>query len=113
MTALTRTISAPGTSSTGSSIRSVIDGVDLRQRDHTALDAEQLQDLHVLEGLRARAFAGIDDEQEEIDPGRARHHRAHEALVAGDVDHRQPPPTRQLERRVAELDRDPARLFLG
>ena len=31
----------------------------------------------------------------------------------GHVDHRQPPPGRQLERRVAELDRDPARLLLG
>ena len=46
-------------------------------------------------------------------PGRAGDHRAHEALVAGHVDDRQPPPRRQLERREAELDRDPARLLLG
>ena len=31
----------------------------------------------------------------------------------GHVDDRQPPARRQLERRVAELDRDAARLLLG
>ena len=40
-------------------------------------------------------------------------HRAHEALVAGHVDHRQPAAGRQRQLRVAELDRDPARALLG
>ena len=48
----------------------------------------------------------------QVDPGRAGDHRAHEALVAGHVDDRQPPAGRQRERRVAELDRDAARLLL-
>ena len=77
------------------------------------VDAEQPKDLEVLVRLRARPLARVDDEQEQVDAGRARHHRAHEALVAGDVDHRQPAAARQVERRVAELDRDPPRLFLG
>ena len=63
--------------------------------------------------LRARALAGIDHEEEEVDPGRARDHRAHEALVARNVDHGEPAPVGELERRVAEVDRDPAPLLLG
>jgi len=78
-----------------------------------ALDAEQPQDREVLVRLRARALARVDHEQEEVDPARARDHRADEALVAGDVDHGEPPPVRERERRVAEVDRDPACLLLG
>ena len=63
--------------------------------------------------LRPRALAGVDDEQEEVDAGRAGDHRAHEALVAGDVDEREPAAVGQVERRVAEVDRDAARLLLG
>ena len=39
-------------------------------------------------------------------------HRPHEALVPGDVDHRQPPPVGEVEPRVAERDRDSPRLLL-
>ena len=49
----------------------------------------------------------------QVDARRARDHRAHEPLVARDVDHRQLPPARQRQRRVAELDRDPALALLG
>ena len=90
-----------------------VDRVDLRHRDDAALDPEQPQDREVLVRLRPRALAGVDDEQEEVDARRAGDHRPHEALVAGHVDDRQPPPVRKLERRVAELDRDPAPLLLG
>ena len=58
--------------------------------------------------LRPRALGGVDHEQEEVDPGRAGHHRAHEALVPRHVDEREPAAVGQLERRVAEVDRDPA-----
>ena len=63
--------------------------------------------------LRPGALGRVDHEQEEVDPGRAGDHVADEALVAGNVDHGQPPPVGQLERRVAEVDRDPALLLLG
>ncbi len=89
-----------------------VDGVGLRQRDDAALDPEQAQDREVLVRLRARALARVDHEQEEVDPGRAGDHRPHEPLVAGHVDERQLRPVRQLERRVAEVDRDAA-LLLG
>ena len=77
------------------------------------LDSEQAQDREVLVRLRARALTRIDHEQEEVDPGRAGDHRAHEALVARNVDHGEPAAVGELERRVAEVDRDPAPLLLG
>ena len=66
----------------------------------------------MLERLRPRSFGRVDHEQEEVDPGRTGDHRADEALVPGHVDQRQPAPVRQLERRVAEVDRDPTPLLL-
>jgi hypothetical protein len=92
--------------------RLLVDRVRLRHRDDPAPDVKQSQNREVLVCLGTRALAGVDDEQEEVDPGRARHHRPHEALVAGHVDDREPSPISELERRVAEVDRDPARLLL-
>ena len=89
-----------------------IDGVDLRDRDDAVLDPEQAHDRQVLVGLRPCAFGCVDDEQEEVDAGGAGHHVPDEALVARDVDHRDVPPARQLERRVAEVDGDAALLLL-
>ena len=66
----------------------------------------------MLARLRHHAVVGGDHQQEHVDPGRAGDHRAHEPLVPRHVHDRQPPARRQLERRVAELDRDPARLLL-
>jgi hypothetical protein len=65
--------------------------------------------------VRARTspLAGVDDEQEEVDPRGAGHHRADEALVPRHVDERQPPSVRQLEQGVAEVDRDAAPPLLG
>ena len=87
--------------------------VGLRHGDDAVLDPEQAQDRQVLVRLRPCALGRVDHEQEEVDPARAGDHVADEALVAGDVDHRQPPPAGQIERRVAEVDRDPALLLLG
>ena len=70
--------------------RLLVDRVRLRHRDDAALDAEQSQDREMLVRLRPRAFGRVDHEQEEVDPGRARDHRAHEPLVARDVDEREP-----------------------
>ena len=76
------------------------------------LDAEQPQDREVLVRLRPGALARVDDEQEDVDPGGAGDHRADEALVPGHVDERQHAAVADLERRVAELDRDAAPLLL-
>ena len=67
----------------------------------------------MLVGLRAGALGRVDDEEEEVDPRRAGDHGPHEPLVPGDVDERQHAAVRELERRVAEVDRDPARPLLG
>ena len=85
-----------------------VHGVGLGDRDHAPLDPEQPQDRKVLVRLRPCPLAGVDHEQEEVDPGRAGDHRAHEALVPGHVHERELRPVGQLERRVAERDRDPA-----
>ena len=77
-----------------------------------ALDPEQPQNREMLVRLRARALVGVDHEQEEIDAGCAGDHRAHEALVSGNVDNGELGSIRQLERRVAEVDRDAAFLLL-
>ena len=90
-----------------------VDGVHLRQRDDALLDPEQAQDLQVLVGLRLRPLPRVDDEQEEVDPRRARDHRPDEPLVPRHVDDREARPVRKLELRVAECDRDPAPLLLG
>ncbi len=67
----------------------------------------------MLVGLRAGALGRVDDEEEEVDARRPGDHRAHEPLVPGDVDERQRAPVRKLERRVPEVDRDPAGPLLG
>ena len=89
-----------------------VDRVDLRERDDAALDAEQAQDREVLVRLRPRALARIDDEEEQVDPGGTGDHRPHEALVPGNVDDGQAAPVGKLQRRVAEVDGDPAPLLL-
>ena len=93
--------------------RLLVDRVRLRDGDDAVLDAEQAQHREVLVRLRARTFLRVDHEQEEVDAGRAGDHRAHEPLVPGHVDEREAAAVGQLERRVAEVDRDPARLLLG
>jgi hypothetical protein len=89
-----------------------VDGICLRHGDDAVLDPEQADDGEVLVGLWPRAFAGIHREQKEVDAGGARHHVRNEAFVARHVDEREPAAVCQLERRVAEVDRDPARPFL-
>ena len=91
----------------------LVDGVGLRHRDDAVLDPEQADDREVLERLGTRALAGVDDEQEEVDPRRARDHVADEPLVPRNVDQREPTSVGQVERGVAEVDRDPAPLLLG
>ena len=63
--------------------------------------------------LWPRALGGVEHEKKEVDPRRSGNHRAYEALVPGDVDERERPSARQLERGVPQVDRDPSRLLLG
>ena len=74
-----------------------VDEVALGQRDHGRAHAEQLEDRDVLARLRHHAVVAGDDEQREVDAGRARDHGAHEALVPGHVDDRERAARRQRE----------------
>jgi hypothetical protein len=87
--------------------------VRLGDRDDARADPERGEHRRVLAGLRHHPVVGGDDHQEQVDARRPGHHRAHEALVAGDVDHRQLPAGAQPERGEAELDRDPPGVLLG
>ncbi len=77
------------------------------------LDPEQREDREVLVRLRPRALGGVDDEKEEVDPRCAGDHVADEALVSGHVDQREAAAVGEVERRIAEVDRDPALALLG
>ena len=92
--------------------RLLVDRVRLRHRDDALVDPEQPQHGEMLVCLRARSLLRVDDEQEEVDARRPGDHRPHEALVAGNVDQGHPAAVRELERRIAEVDRDPAALLL-
>src|SRR5262249_48640456 len=76
-----------------------------------APDAEQMQDVEMLLGLRHHAVVGGDGEEDEIHAVRAREHVADEALVAGHVDDAGALAV-GVEPGEAEVDRDAARLLL-
>ena len=65
----------------------------------------------MLSGLGHHRVIGRDDEQRQVEPGRAREHVADEPLVAWHVHQRQPMRA-EVEGRKPDIDRDPA-LFLG
>ena len=85
--------------------------VALRDRDHAAPDAQQLQHGQVLARLRHHRIVGRDDQQRRVDARRAGHHRVNESLMARNVDQREPQAA-VVEMRKPQLDRDPAALFL-
>ncbi len=62
------------------------DAIGLGDDDRTAPHAEQAEHGEVLARLRHHAVVGGDEQQREVDAGRAREHGAHQPLVAGHVD---------------------------
>ena len=85
--------------------------IALRERNDAAADPEQAENRDMFARLRHDAFVSGDDEEREIDAGRAGEHRAHERLVAGNVDDAGHTDVRQVERREPEVDRDAASLL--
>ena len=81
--------------------------VGLGDGDDPPRDSQRLQDPPVLLRLRHHPVVGGDAQQEQVDAGHPRDHRAHEALVTGDVDHGQRPAGRKVQPGVAERDGDP------
>ena len=86
--------------------------VGLGDHEDAAAGAEQMQDVEMLLGLRHHAVVGRHGEQHEIDAVGAGEHVADEALVAGDVDDAGAGAVGQCEVGEAEIDRNPALLFL-
>ena len=76
-------------------------------------DVQEFDDAQVLARLGHDAVVGGHHQQEEVDAGGARHHVLDEALVAGDVDHREVQPAGQGQLGVAQLDRDAPLLLLA
>ena len=74
-------------------------------------EPEQPEDLQVLAGLGHDRVVGRDDQHGQVEARRAGQHVADEPLVARHVDHRQA-VIADLQRREAQVDRDPA-LLLG
>ena len=85
--------------------------IGLGQRDHAALDAEQIDNRQVLARLRHHAVVGGDDQQHEIDAGGAGQHVVHEVLVARHVDEAEHRAVRRRQIGEAEIDGDAARLL--
>ena len=86
--------------------------VHLRQRHHAPLDPQQLGDGQVLPGLGHHALFRRDHQQQQVDAGRARHHGAHQTLVARHVHHPELCSVGQGEGGEAQLQGDAPALLL-
>src|SRR5712664_782050 len=89
----------------------VIHQITFGEDGDAAPHAEQLDDGEVLLGLGHDAFVGGDDEQRDIDAGRAGEHVLDEPFMAGDVHDTRLDAARQWEGRKTEIDRDAAPLL--
>ncbi len=92
-----------------------LDAVALRDRDDAAPDPEEIEDRQMLAGLGHDAVVGRHDEECPVHAGGARHHGAHQPLVARHVDEAERRPVRAVAVAVSEArsERDAARLLLG
>ncbi len=91
----------------------VVGEVGFGQRYDAGSDAEQIDDLQMLDGLRHYSVIGGDHQKHEIDAGRAGEHVVDEALVTGHVDKAEHRAVRQQMIGIAEIDGDAAPLLLG
>ena len=89
----------------------VVGQVGLGQRHDAAVEAQQVDDLQMLDGLRLDAFRRRHDEQGGVDAGGAGQHVVHEALMARHIDETQLPAVAQVAVGIAEIDGDAARLL--
>ena len=89
----------------------VVGQVGLGEGHDAAVEAQQVDDLQMLDRLRLDAFRRRHDQQRGIDAGGAGQHVVHEALVARHVDEAELPAVAQVAVGVAEIDGDAARLL--
>src|SRR5262245_13395974 len=88
-----------------------IAAIDLRQCDRAFADIEQAHDVQMLDGLRHHAVVRSDDEEHEVDAGRAGDHMVDEFLVTRDIDEAEHAAGIERLVRITQLDRDAARLL--
>ena len=89
----------------------VVGEIGLGERHQAAIEAQEVDDLKMLDGLRLDALRRRHDEQRCIDAGGTGQHVVHEALMAGHVDEAQLAPVSQVAVGIAEIDGDAARLL--
>ena len=89
----------------------VIHEIALGQDGDAASHTEQLDDGEVLLGLWHDPFVGRDDEQGDVNAGRASQHVLDERFVTGDVHDTRLDPAGQRQGGKAEIDRDATALF--
>ena len=90
-----------------------LDPVDLGDDPGDLGDPDQLQDVEMLEGLRARPVIGGDDQQHPVDRQHAGQHVGQKALMPGHIDKAELGAVGQCRIGEAEIDRQPAPLLLG
>src|SRR5258706_13606721 len=96
----------------------ILDQIDLRQRNHCAIDAEITEDLQMLLGLRHPSVIGSYHKERQVDRADPGDHIFHEVFVAGHVnDSKLKRETSgrgcgQFQVRKAEVDGDSSRFFL-
>ncbi len=86
--------------------------VQLRQRDHGAAHAKDVQDLEMLLALGFPPLVGRDHEEHQPNRTHAREHVRDEALVSGNIDEPDLPPARERAPRVPQVDGQAAALLL-
>jgi len=67
----------------------------------------------MLARLRHYALVRRDDDEGEIDAGRAGNHRSHECFVPWNIDDADRPDAVERQRRKPKFDRNAAPFFLG
>ena len=93
--------------------RSARHAVDLGDDPGDLGDADQFEHVEMFERLRPRSVIGGDDQQHPVDRQHAGQHVRQKPLVPGDIDKPQLGAVRQCRIGEAEIDRQPAPLFLG
>ena len=89
-----------------------LDPVDLGDDPGDLGDSDQFEDVEVLQCLRARPVIGGDDQQYSVDRQHAGEHVRQKALVPRHVDKAELGAVGQCRIGEAEIDRQPAPLFL-
>ena len=103
---------APRASASTAARPLALDAVDLGDDPGDLGDADQLEDVEMLERLRPRPVIGGDDQQHPVDRQHPGQHVGQEALVARHVDKAELGAVGQRRIGEAEIDRQPAPLLL-